>query len=264
MLHTANGHYVEVEENVTLYVEDVGEGKPVVFVHGMPVNHRIYEYQQSVLPQHGIRFIGIDLRGYGRSDHPLNGYTYDRMADDIKAVIDQLNLNDVTLAGFSMGGGVVTRYMGRHRGYKVSKLMLFGAATLSKLPEEAVNGLIAGLQTDRPQMLTNMFKGFFHTLPSQGIENWLWHMGMEANVHATIETVKAIGSEDLRSDLEAIRVPTLMLHGVHDQVCPFSAAEQAHEIVSTSKLVRFENSGHAPFYEEKEKFNREVIEFVLA
>jgi len=113
---------------------------------------------------------------------------------------------------------------------------------LSKLPQEAVNGLIAGLQSDRPQTLTNMFKGFFHTQPSQGIENWLWHMGMKANVHATIETVKAIGREDLRSDLEAIRVPTLMLHGVHDQVCPFPAAEQAHQPVSTSTLVRFEKA----------------------
>lgn len=122
------GRYVQVEPNVKVYVEDIGEGTPVVFLHGWPVNYKMFEYQLNVLPNHGIRAIAIDFRGYGLSDKPSTGYDYDRMADDVRAVIDDLELKDAVLAGFSMGGAIAVHYMARHKGHGVSKLALLSAA----------------------------------------------------------------------------------------------------------------------------------------
>ncbi|MFB9807827.1 alpha/beta fold hydrolase [Haladaptatus pallidirubidus] len=120
---------IEVEEGVDLFVQDWGSGTPVVFVHGWPLSHRMFEYQYIQLPREDIRCIGIDLRGYGQSSKPWSEYDFDMFADDLKAVLDELDVEDVTLAGFSMGGGVVTRYMSRHNEEHVAKLALLGAAS---------------------------------------------------------------------------------------------------------------------------------------
>lgn len=94
------GHYINTENNVQIYAEDIGEGQPVIFLHGWPLNHGMFEYQMNELPKHEFRFIGIDLRGYGKSDRPFNGYDYDTMADDLHEVIQKLDLKDAVLAGF--------------------------------------------------------------------------------------------------------------------------------------------------------------------
>ncbi|WP_141433289.1 alpha/beta fold hydrolase [Bacillus sp. 03113] len=266
-----HGHYVRVEKNVKLYVEDVGKGKPVVFIHGWPVNYKMYEYQENILPSKGIRFIGIDLRGYGKSDHPWDGYTYDRMADDIKEVIDQLKLEDVTLAGFSMGGAVSIRYMARHGGHKVSKLMLFGAAApvFTKrndfpygTPKKEVDALIMSTYQDRPKTIEDFGKTFFYQQHSPAFHQWFNQLGIDANPHATIKGLEALRDEDLRADLPKINVPTLILHGANDKVCTFPLAIEMHKGIKNSKLVRFEKSGHGLFYDEKDKFNQEILNFV--
>ena len=109
-------HKIKAINGVNINVEEIGTGKPIVFIHGWPVNHNMFEYQFTELPKHGYRCIGIDLRGFGDSDKPWEGYNYDTMADDVKAVLDTLNLQNVTLVGFSMGGPISIRYITRHHG----------------------------------------------------------------------------------------------------------------------------------------------------
>ena len=117
---------------VNINVEDIGTGTPIVFIHGWALNHNMFEYQFTELPKHGYRCIGIDLRGFGDSDKPWDGYNYDTMTDDVRAVFDTLNLDNATLVGFSMGGAIAVHYMSRHQGFGISKLVLIGAAaTLS-------------------------------------------------------------------------------------------------------------------------------------
>ena len=127
------GYYVRVEPDVNIYVEDVnpGGGKTILFIHGWPLNHKAYEYQFDQLPNMGFRCIGIDTRGFGNSDKPWRGYDYDRLADDVRGVVETLKLRDFTLGGHSMGGAIAIRYMARHNGYGVSKLALFAAAAPS-------------------------------------------------------------------------------------------------------------------------------------
>ena len=105
---------IRTTNGVNINVEDIGAGKPIVFIHGWPVNHKMFEYQFTELPKHGYRCIGIDLRGFGDSDKPWDGYNYNSMADDVKAVLDTLNLQNVALVGFSMGGAIAIHYIARH------------------------------------------------------------------------------------------------------------------------------------------------------
>jgi len=264
------GHYVVVEPGVKIYVEELGSGKPVVLIHGWPVNCKMFEYQTNILPKHGYRCISIDLRGYGRSDAPWDGYNYDRMADDIYEVIKSLNLEcDATLVGFSMGGGIAVRYMSRYKGYKINKLLLCGAAAPSfvqrpgfpyGMTTEAVQQFIAGAYTDRPQLLTQFGNMFFHKPVTPAFSDWFRSLGFDASSHGTIGGLEALRDEDLRNDLTQIATPTYIFHGIHDQVCPFPLAIAMHQAITGSILLRFDESGHGLFYDELDTFNARLLD----
>ena len=264
--------YIEVETNVRLHVTDQGEGKAIVLIHGWPLSDAMYEYQYNELIQNGFRVIGITLRGFGKSDKPYGQYNYDVYADDIKVVLDKLKIENATLGGFSMGGAISIHYVARHNSAHVSKLVLFGAAApvWTKredypygFPKEAVDGLISLSKTDRPQLLENFGKIFGATesaLPS-GLGNWLGAINLEASSYATTQSLIALRDTDLRSELSKIKIPTAIFHGVKDKICEFSLAEQMQKGIQNSTIVRFENSGHGLFLEEREKFNTELIKF---
>ncbi len=262
------GYYIEVERGVKLYVEDVGTGVPIVFLHGWPLDHRMYEYQTTQLPKYGFRCIQIDLRGFGKSDAPWTGYGYDRMADDVRIIIDTLKLKQVRMAGFSMGGAIAIRYMSRHDGHRVSQLLLLAAAAPAftqrpgypyGMTKEQVNQLIAQINTDRPQALEKFGQLFFASQISPSFRNWFNSLGLDASPHGTIAGAVSLRDEDLRADLPRVNAPTYIFHGVKDQICPFVFAELMHQGIRNSALLRFEQSGHGIFFEELELFNRSLI-----
>jgi len=265
--------YIEVEAGVHIFIKDLdpGNGKPILFIHGWPVNHKMFEYQFTILPKFGFRCIGMDLRGFGNSDGPWNGYCYDRLAEDVRIVIESLNVEDLTLVGFSMGGAIFARYMSLYSGYKVSKLALISAAlpVFTKrpnypfgLPKEEVNKLIYQTYMDRPQMVTDFGKNFFASDVRPAFRSWFNSLGLEASAHATAMTAIALRDEDLRKDLQEIHVPTGIFHGEHDQIVPFSSALQTHHLIKRSILFPFDCSGHGVFYDELEKFNYYFTQFI--
>ena len=267
------GYYITVEQDVQIFVEDAdpGNGKPVLFLHGWPANHKMFEYQFNQLPKMGFRCIGVDFRGFGESDRPWTGYNYNRMADDIRAVIDALNLEDVILAGHSMGGAIAIRYMARHAGHKISKLALFGAAApvFTKRPDypygkskEEVDLLIQETYTNRPQMLAGFGDIFFARYLTESFIDWFQSLGLEASGHATAMCLVSLRDEDLRQDLTEINVPTAIFHGKQDKVCPYVFGELMHAEIKGSELIPFNYSGHGLFYCEMKKFNRELIRFM--
>lgn len=266
--------FIEVEKNVKLHVTDLGEGKPVVLIHGWPLSDAMYEYQYAALIEKGYRVIGITLRGFGQSDKPYGAYSYDVFADDIKVVLDKLKIENATIGGFSMGGATVIRYVSKYNAAHVNKLALFGAAapTWTKRSDfnfglwtkEDVNGLIALNNTNRPQLLAN-FGQIFSATPtsvSPGIGAWLGGINMQASGYAMGECLKLLRDGDLREDLKNITVPTLILHGKLDKICSYDLAEQMTKGIKNSTLVPFEKSGHALFVEETEKFNAELLKFL--
>jgi len=265
--------FIEVEKNVRLHVADLGEGKPVVLIHGWPLSDAMYEYQYQDLVEKGFRVIGITLRGFGKSDKPYGKYNYDVYADDIKAVLDKLNIQNAALGGFSMGGAIAIHYVAKYNSAHVAKLALFGAAapvwtSRSDYPygfsKEAVNGLIVLSKTNRPQLLENFGKIFAasDTALPVGIGNWLGAINLEASPYATTQSLIALRDTDLRSELSKIKIPVAIFHGVKDKICEFALAEQMQKGIKNANIVRFENSGHGLFVEEREKFNSELIKFV--
>ena len=263
------GYYVEAEQGVKIYVEDVGSGPPLLLLHGWPVDRRMYEYQTSQLPKYGYRCIMMDFRGFGLSDAPWHGYSYDRMSDDVLAVIRSLCLEgDLTLAGFSMGGAIAIRYMARHGGYKVNKLLLFGAAAPSftrrpgfpyGMTFEEVDSFIEQTNTNRPEMLRHFGKIFFAKPVTPSFSDWFHSLGLNASSHGTSASLRSLRDESLFGDLAAIAAPTYIFHGVLDQVCPFPLAIEMHRGISGSQLIRFDESGHGLFYDQLEVFNRCVL-----
>lgn len=267
------GYYVNVENNVKVYVEDLNPHckKTIVFLHGWPGNHNLFEYQFDKLPELGYRCIGIDTRGFGKSDKPFCGYDYNTLSDDVRRVVEALDLSDFTLAGHSTGGAIAARYMGRHKGYGVAKLVLIAAAmpSLIKIPnfpygidKEVVLEIIRGTYTDRPQMLRDFGNKFFFQHTSQAFSDWFFQLGLQAAGWATAAIAQTWINETLFTDLEAICVPTLIMQGIHDKVVPFPLAEIQHKMIKYSILLPFEYSGHGVFYDQKDEFNALLIRFI--
>ncbi|MDP4181537.1 MAG: alpha/beta hydrolase [Bacillota bacterium] len=268
------GYYINVEPNVNIFVEDLNPkgSKTILFAHGWPGNHNLFEYQFNQLPKLGYRCIGMDIRGFGMSDKPWHGYDYNRLSDDVRCVIDVLQLKDITLCGHSTGGAIVIRYMARHNGHGVSKLALFAAAAPSLiqrpyfpygLPKQDVLDIIQGTYNDRPKMLKNFGDIIFNNYVTPALSDWIFELGIQASSWATAAIANTwLGEEGLFKDLEKIYVPTLILHGLNDKVCRYPLAIAQKNGIRNSKLVPFESCGHFLFYDQQEKFNQELAQFI--
>ncbi|MFL6309923.1 MAG: alpha/beta fold hydrolase [Nitrososphaera sp.] len=275
--------HITVDEGVSIYVEDIGSEtgakdvlKPVLFIHGWPLSHEMFEYQYMALHKSGYRCIGIDLRGFGRSDKPWTGYNYDVFVDDIKQVISMLNLQGVTLVGFSIGGAIVMHYIAKYFSELVSKIVLMGAAApcFTKredypygLEKSACDDLITQSMQDRPKMVSNFSKIFFKNENAQSKEmlNWLFSISMQASPFATVKCMEELRNADLRNDMQVVnqrKIPVAIFHGTHDKICPFDLAKVMNKGIEGSRLVEFNESGHGLNIEEKDKINEELMKFI--
>ena len=202
---------IAAQDGTELYVKDWGQGRPVVLIHGWPLNADSWEYQAVKLAENGHRVIAYDRRGFGRSGQPFTGYDYDTLAGDLAAVIDGLDLSDVALVGFSMGGGEVARYLGRHGSAKVRAAVLVSSVVPYMLKTGDNPGGVdasvfeemkTGLRNDRPEFLTSFFKDFYGqglvSGVSDGVLHWSLMMAMQASPKATLDCVDAFARTDFR------------------------------------------------------------------
>lgn len=268
----ARAEYIKVAPNVSLHVTDAGEGIPIVLIHGWPLSDEMFEYQYNDLVTNNFRVIGITLRGFGKSDKPYGPYDYNVHTSDIKRVLDKLDIEDVVLCGFSMGGAIALRFVSKYAEPHISKLILAAAAAPSwtqrpdfpfNLPKAAVDELIRLNYKDRPKLLSDFSKIFSAEEDSlnEGMVAWLNSIGLSASSHATAACLAALRDTDLRNDLQRIQIPTLILHGKKDKICSFELAKQMQAGIHGSQLIAFEDSGHSLFLEEVSKFNAAIIAF---
>jgi non-heme chloroperoxidase len=264
---------------VELFYQDIGSGRPVVLIHGWPLSHAMWEHQMLALPQHGVRVIAYDRRGFGQSSKPWTGYDYDTFADDLKGLLDALDLQDVVLVGFSMGGGEVARYMGRHKGARVAKVAFVSAVTpfLLKTDDnpDGVAGSVfdqmaEGLEKDRFDFLADFGKKFYgfgllrHPV-SDAVLSWSQSLAWPASPKATIDCVRAFGETDFREDVKSISVPVMILHGEEDNVVPLdiSGARMAEMLPSAAYKV-YDDAPHGLFMTHKAELNADLGEFAQA
>jgi peroxiredoxin len=259
-----------------LHYVDLGAGRPIVLIHGWPLSHRMWETQIAALVDAGFRCIAYDRRGFGESGRPAGGFDYDTFASDLNDLITQLDLRDVTLAGFSMGGGEVARYAGRYGTSRLAKAMLLGAVTpfLLKTPDNPAgidravfDGMIEGVKKDRIGFLEQFFPAFYNYEPAKGVSADLipfskW-IAWAASPLGTAECINAFGTTDFRADLRKLTVPTLIVHGDADQIVPFDlSGKLTHEQLPGSRLEVLPGAPHGFAATHGLKLAELMIEFV--
>ena len=269
--------FVETADKTTLFYNDWGSGRPVVLIHGWPLDSDMWEYRASFLVSQGLRVIAYDRRGFGRSSQPWDGYDYDTLAHDLKCLMDHLDLQGATLVGFSMGGGEVARYMRLHSGARVARCALISAVTpfLSKTADnpdgvdpDTFDPIITGLKADRPAFLAGFGKQFFgagllnFTVTSE-ILQWSSMMALRGSARATLACAHAFAGTDFRGDLPSITVPTLIIHGDSDQTVPIEhSGRLTAAMLPHANLVEYEGAPHALFFTEKDRLNQDLLSFV--
>ena len=270
------------DHDVELHYEDVGAGKPVVLIHGWPVSGRTWEGQVPALVDAGYRVITYDRRGFGQSSQPWEGYDYDTFASDLKAVLDTLDLREVTLIGFSMGGGELARYVGNYGIDRIAKLVFASAVTpylwkSDDNPEGGVDAALAqwfhdGLTADRPAFLHEFLQMFF-TAGKPSLVNkpkvspeqiaYTLDIALLASPKGTLDCTTAFATTDFRDDLTKITVPTLVIHGDSDGIVPFEVSgKRTHAAISGSELVLIEDAPHGVTVSHKAEWNRHVLAFL--
>lgn len=262
--------------NVQLHVEDWGQGQPLVFLHGWPLSHEMFEYQINQLGN-DYRCIMIDRRGFGQSDKPWTGYDYDTLADDLQVVFEELDLHNITLVGFSMGGAEAIRYISRHGSNRISKLVLLGAAAprLLKTPafEEGVeksvfDGMIENAIEDRAAFMESFSKDFFGATIissplSSKLMDWFHGLTMKSSPRAFINCILTFSQADLSDELASIDVPTLIIHGTADKIVPFDiTAKVLHAGIAGSQLISYEDAPHGFFYTNWPQLNHDLAAFI--
>ncbi len=266
------------DETVQIYYEDLGKGDPIVFIHGWPLSHEMWEYQVTPLRELGYRCITYDRRGFGKSEQSLKSYDYDVLAEDLKNLLDEINVDNVTLVGFSMGGGEVIRYCSKYNNKRVSKVILVSSIIPYMLqtddnpegvPADAFDEFENQIREDRPGFFSNFCKhfygvGFLSHPVSDGILNWTHSMLFPASQKAVLNCMSSFSQTDFRNELSAINVPVLIVHGDNDRTVPIKAtSEQAAKMIKGAVYKIYPDAPHGLFFTHKDILNRDIISFII-
>ena len=264
---------------IELYYEDHGSGQPIVLIHGYPLSGASWEKQLPVLLEAGYRVITYDRRGFGKSSQPATGYNYDTFAEDLHKLVSQLKLRDFILAGFSMGGGEVARYLGKYGSSRVSKAVIISGVPPYLLktadnPEGVDGAVFAGIQkavaADRYAFFTGFFQNFYNTdvflgkrVSEQAVQA-SWNIAASASALASFACVPT-WHEDFRQDLASIDVPTLVIQGDADRILPIAATgRRTAKLIKGAREVVVKDGPHCITWTHAEEVNAELLSFLGA
>ncbi len=264
--------------SVRLHVDDTGgSGRPIVLIHGWPLSGESWSEQIAPLSAAGYRVVTYDRRGFGRSDKPSGGFDYDTLAEDLSNVLDELDLNDVTLVGFSMGGGEIARYVSKHGESRLHSVVLAAAVPpyLKKtddnpdgpLDDETAAQIEGGLRADRTAFfdgfMTNFFSadGVLKVTESQRQE--AIRQAHQSDQDAALGCMNAWATTDFRQDLTKVTVPTLVIHGDSDATVPLEGSgARTHVAIPHTQLVVVPEGPHGVNVSHADAFNTALLEFL--
>ncbi|HWZ98235.1 MAG TPA: alpha/beta hydrolase [Candidatus Dormibacteraeota bacterium] len=264
--------FLETRDHATLFCKDWGAGKPVVFVHSWALNSDMWQYQMIHLSGQGLRCIAYDQRGHGRSSQPGYGYDYDTLADDLASLIEQLDLREVTLVAHSMGCGEVVRYLSRHGSSRVARAVLISTATpfALKTPDNPdgtdkaiFEKLRASWTKDFPKWLGENARPFFVPETSPEMMQWVVRMCLQASLKALIDCNRAGMETDFRTELAAITVPTLIIHGDADVSEPIEQrGRRTAQLIPGSQFKVYEGAPHGLMFTHTDRLNADLLAFI--
>ena len=263
--------FIESGDGTRLFYKDWGTGKPVVFVAGWSVASDMWEYQLVPLAKQGLRCIAYDRRGHGRSDQPARGYDFDTLADDLSAVMERLDLRDVTLVGHSMGCGEIVRYLSRHGSRRVKRIALLGptmpfllktADNPDGVEPAAFEAVRTAMLQDRPKWLWDNADPFFVADTSQPMKAWIISLALQSSLLAWIECNIANVTADFRRELREVGVPALVIHGDADVSAPIDlTGRRTAQLIVGCRLEVYAGAPHGFFVTHRERLNRDLLEF---
>ena len=268
------GDFIETTDGVKLAYTDWGAGKPVVFVHAWALPSPMWDYQVGALSEQGLRCIAYDRRGHGRSSKPNFGYDCDTLADDLSALLAELDLNGVTLVSHSFGSAEVVRYLSRHGAGRIAKIVLIAPAALPFVTKttDNPNGIPAEqleffrtkvLQADFPKWLEDGKKAFFVAETSSSLQDWVKELMLSTPLPVAIETNRRISSTDFRKELPGITVPTLIIHGDKDASAPIDlTGRPTAALIPKAQFKVYEGAPHGIFLTHKDRLNADLLGFI--
>lgn len=267
------------KDGTEIYYKDWGRGHPVVFCHGWPLSADAWEHQMVFLTANGYRCIAHDRRGHGRSSQPYYGNDMETYADDLSALIELLDLQNIYLVGHSTGGGEVASYIGRYGSQRVAKTVLMGSVTPLMLKTEANPGglpfkvfhdIWLGVSADRSQFFKDLTTPFYGANRpgakiSQGVRDAFWLQGMQGSLKSELDCIKAFSETDFTEDLKKFDMPTLIIHGDDDQIVPIAtSAYAASKLIKNSTLKIYPGAPHGLADTHKDQLNADLLEFFSA
>jgi non-heme chloroperoxidase len=268
---------ITTKDGTTIYYKDWGSGPAITFSHGWPLNADAWDGQMLFLAQNGFRVVAHDRRGHGRSSQPATGNDMDGYADDLAALIEKLDLRDVTLVGHSTGGGEVARYIGRHGTKRVARavliaavppIMLKSATNPEGLPIEVFDQIRAGVAGDRAQFYKDLAIQFYGAnrpgaKVSQGILDQFWLWSMQAGARGAYDSVKAFSETDFTEDLKKFDIPTLVMHGEDDQIVPVKdSAKKSARLIRGAKEIYYPGAPHGLTSTLQDQVNKDLLAFL--
>jgi len=268
---------ITTKDGTTIYYKDWGSGPAITFSHGWPLNADAWDGQMLFLAQNGFRVVAHDRRGHGRSSQPATGNDMDGYADDLAALIEKLDLRDVTLVGHSTGGGEVARYIGRHGTKRVARAVLIAAVppimlksvtNPEGLPMEVFDQIRAGVAGDRAQFYKDLAIQFYGAnrpgaKVSQGILDQFWLWSMQAGARGAYDSVKAFSETDFTEDLKKFDVPTLVMHGEDDQIVPVKdSAKKSARLIKGAKEIYYPGAPHGLTSTLQDQVNKDLLAFL--
>lgn len=268
--------FIETRDGAKLAYTDWGSGPPVVFVHAWALPSPMWDYQIGALSHVGLRCIAYDRRGHGRSSKPGSGYDCDTLADDLSALLTQLDLKGVTLVSHSFGSAEVVRYLTRHGAGRVARIALIAPAALPfvmKTPDNP-NGIPAEqleffrskvLQADFPKWLEDGKQAFFVPETSLSLQDWVKELMLTTPLAVALETNRSVTSTDFRKELIGIGVPTLIIHGDKDVSAPIDlTGRAAAALIPKAEFKVYEGAPHGLFVTHKDRLNANIVGFIKA
>ena len=261
----ARGPFLAGADGARLFHRDWGTGKPMLFCHPWGLNSEIWEYQLTELSDQGVRCVAYDRRGHGRSEDPGRGYDYETLAGDLAAVIEQLDLHDVTLVGYSMGSGEAIHYLSRHGRDRIARLVLVSPVAPFREDRSMLDGFTAALKKDRPAFMAAGLPFFLgkDSGTSPAMAQWVLEQFLKASPKAIIECNRTIASNDHRALLGTITIPTLIIQGDHDEVSRLElTGRKLAQAIPGSAIRIYEGAPHGIALTHRDRFTRDLLGFM--